>query len=353
MVRFTRSISGAPVKRLLIAAVLLLVIGAYFTRAYGAELPQRSIMLSDNRISASATYRLGFTIPAPEVLGSIKLQFCANDPLFGDPCVAPGGFDVTGSALNAQSGETGFTILPAGTNANTVVLTRVPALASAGGVSYTFASVVNPSSGGTYYGRLQTFSSADASGSENEHGGLAFGIDSNVQLSATVPPYLLFCAAVTIGGFDCANANGSYINFGDLSAQSTASATSQLLTATNGDNGYVISISGSPMTSGNNIINSLSSADVSRPGISQFGLNLVANTTPAVGQNPTGSGAAAPLAAYDQPDFYTFVPGDPVASTPTADDYRKLTTSYIINIDRNQPIGVYASTLTYVCLANF
>jgi hypothetical protein len=126
-----------------------------------------------------------------------------------------------------------------------------------------------------------------------------------------------------------------------------------MLSATNALSGFNINVFGTTMTSGNNTIGAIAAADVSRPGVAQFGLNLVANSTPGVGQNPAGPGSAAPTIGYDVPDIFKFASGDLVASTPTVDDFKRLTASYIINIPNGQPIGAYASTLTYVCLANF
>ena len=339
--------------RLLLVVPLLLAGLLLFSPAYGAGIPQRTLTISDDHPSTSAIYLLEFTIPSSQTLGSIQLQFCSNSPLLGQSCTPPSGFDVSSATLSSQSGETGFAIYPAGTNANTIVLSRVPTLAAAGSVSYTLTGVINPSSLGEYYGRLQTFASSDASGPENDHGGLALSLNSDVQVSTTVPPYLLFCAGVTVTGFDCSTVSGNYINFGNLTSSSTATAESVMVTATNALSGFGITVAGTTMISGNNVINAIAPTDVSRPGVGQFGFNLVANTAPNVGQDPTGPGVATPTANYDSPDFYRFVSGDLIASTPTVDDFRKFTASYIINIPLGQPVGVYASTLTYICLANF
>ncbi len=310
-------------------------------------------MLNDNRTSATATYQLSFTILSPETLGSIKLQFCANDPLIGDPCTVPAGLDASAAVLSQQAGETGFTILTSASDATTLVLTRSASAATLAPSSYTFTTMVNPSAEGTYYGRLQTFASTDATGPDNDHGGLAFSINAPVQINATVPPYLLFCTGVTISSFDCSTASGDYVNFGNLSKAAASSATTQMLTATNAGNGFNITVNGTTMISGTNVINGVSTADVSRPGTSQFGLNLVANTTPSVGSDPTGGGNAAPATGYDTSNFYKFAPGDVVASDVDTDAYRLFTSSYIVNIPNGQPVGVYVATLTYICLANF
>ena len=352
MRQFLGTIRTVQLYRLGIVALLVVIGLFYFSRVYGDDLPLRSLLVSDNSVGATATYTLSFTVPNPETLGSIQLLICANDPLFQDPCTVPPGFDISHATLSSQSGETGFVISP-GTNANTLILTRVPVTASVGAVRYTLTGVINPSANGTYYGRLQTFASTDASGAENDHGGLAFSMNGPVSVHVTVPPYLLFCTGIIITGLRCDTASGNYINFGDFSSTTTSRAQSQMLLATNAQSGYGVQVYGSTLTSGNNIITALANRDVSRPGTSQFGLNLVANQTPSVGMDPAGPGSATPASAYDLPNWYKFSSGDTIASVAAADSYRQLTVSYMVNIPGSQPVGAYVATLTFVCLANF
>ena len=352
VIRQLRSILSS--RLLVITLIALIALGyIYFPRAYSAELPNRSLLLSDNRTSVIATYQLGFEIPATETLGSIELQICSNDPLIGDVCTIPTGFDISSTTLSGQSGATGFTILSSGTNAYTLILTRTPTLAIAGNVTYTLQGVINPTNAGTYYGRLQTFATNDASGSATDRGGIAFSINNSLQISTTVPPYLLFCIGITVSDYDCGTASGNYINFGDFSSTVTSSAQTQMLTATNAASGFGLYVYGPTMTSGNNIINAILTADLSRPGTSQFGLNLVANQTPLVGVNPSGYGIASPTSSYAQPNLFKFVSGDIVASADQPSDYRQFTVSYIVNIPKNQTLGVYVTSLTYLGLANF
>lgn len=351
VIRSLRTIRTSLIIVLLFGAGLLF----FYSRAYGAAvLTNRSLQFSDNRPSHVATYQLSFTIPAAETLGSIELQVCTNSSLEGDPCTAPPGFDISSAVLSNQSGEAGFTILASATNANTIVLTRAPSGTIPGDVvSYTFDNITNPSGTGSFFGRIATFASTDATGASNDFGGLAMSINQEVDINTVVPPYLLFCSGIAITGFDCSTASGDYVNFGNLSSASTATATTQMVTATNASNGYVMQVYGTTMTSGNNVIAAIANPDVSRPGTAQFGLNLVANMTPAIGTDPQGPGSAAALSGYNQPDFFKFASGDSIASTITSDDFRKFTSSYILNIPAGQPIGVYATTLTFVSLANF
>lgn len=338
----------------LVAVLLFTVAGplrVWF--AHGDQLGRRSLTLSDSRASATANYVLDFDGQSGGTVGSIRAQFCSNDPLIGLPCTAPSGFDVSNATLSAQANMTGFSIDTADTTANVLVLTRVPGVAPSGNSTYTLSGVTNPDAAGSYYVRLETFASTDASGSDVDYGGLAFAIGTTVSVSTVVPPYLLFCTGVTIQPYDCGTATGDYIDFGGLSTAKTASGHTQLLVATNAVDGYTTRVVGTTLTSGNNTIPALTSPDVSRTGVSQFGLNLRANGTPPTGSNVQGAGSGTVAASYNQPDFYQFNSGDIVASSLTADNYRLYTASYIVNISKDQAPGVYVSTITYVTLANF
>lgn len=334
---------------------LLLISGLFHSPlVYGDELLQRSLLLSDAGAGATSTYKLDFTISSPVTVGSIEIQFCANDPLFSDPCTIPTGLNTSTAVLGEQTGVNGFSISSTGTSTNTLVLSHIPStIMAAEAVSFTLTGIINPSSDGSYYGRVQTFASMDRNGPENDLGGLAFSIDSALQISATVPPYLLFCGGATIPGLNCSAASGDYIRFGDFNSAITSSAQSQLLAATNAPGGYQIEIYGSTMASGNNIISAMSTRNVSKLDTSEFGLNLVANQTPAIGEDPQGPGNVLPMNAYSQPNWYQFNSGDTLVRVMSADSYKKFTVSYMVNVSSNQIPGVYVATLTYVCLASF
>jgi hypothetical protein len=107
------------------------------------------------------------------------------------------------------------------------------------------------------------------------------------------------------------------------------------------------------MTSGNNTITALSSPTPSLPGISQFGINLRDNSSPQVGEEPAGPGTAAPAPDYNIPNFFTFRPGDTIASSSLSTEFNRLTVSYVANVSADQPVGVYSTTITYLAVAQF
>lgn len=326
--------------------------GRWLQPAYSAELGDRSLRLSDSSVSAQTTYQVSLAVTTPGVFGSIALEFCSNDPIPGQPCTAPSGFDATTASLSSQTGASGFSIDSSST-ANRLVLGRAPVAAGADALQFVFNGITNPSAPGSYFVRLQTFASNDATGQDTDYGGLVFSINNPIAITATVPPYLLFCTGLTIGNFNCANAAGDTIDFGNLSSIRALSGSSQLLVATNAANGYNVTAFGTTLTSGNNIISPLATGDVSRPSTSQFGLNLRANSTPAIGNDPAGPGVGQPTAGYGQPNRFRFASGDTIISSPDPDNVRLYTASYMVNVAATQPAGVYASTITYIALANF
>jgi len=259
-----------------------------------------------------------------------------------------------GATFSAQTGETGFSVHPSSTT-NNIILSRLP-VASASGVpvSFSFNNVINPTNPATYYVRLQTFASTDGTGVATDYGGLAYAVgNNNFAVSAEVPPFLLFCSGITINDNFCNSVTGNYVDFGSLRPTSASSATTELLVATNGASGYTTQLSGNTMISGNNVITSLVANDVSRPGVNQFGLNLRANTTPAVGSDPSGPGTGQPNPAYNIPNQYRFNSGEIIASNALPEDTRLYTVSYLLNISASQPIGIYSTTISYITLANF
>lgn len=317
-----------------------------------AGLLVRSAKVSTGQTGAVANYTFNFDIVSATTIGSISFSFCGNSPLPGEPCDPPVGFDATATSLVSELGETGFSIHPTST-ANQIILTRPTQVPIPGTVTYEMDNITTPTTSGAYFLRIETFATEDATGLGTDFGGLALSSSDIVNINTTVPPYLLFCMGVTITGTDCDTASGSYLNFGELSANSARTGTTQMVVATNAADGYVIVLNGTTMLSGTNAIAALVANDVSRPGTSQFGINLRNNSDPSVGSNVTGGGTGTPTANYNIVNRYRFVPGEQIASAATADAYRKYTVSYIVNVPNGQAPGIYVSTITYITTATF
>lgn len=318
-----------------------------------SNLGARFDQMNDSRPGVTATHRIGFTYTeTSQPVGSVSLEFCSNSPIIGEVCDIPVGLDLSAAILAAQTGETGFS-LHTNTTANRVVLTRPSTNPASVPSTYQFDNVTNPTDVGTYYIRLQTYASDDGTGTEIEFGGIAIAINQPFDVSGEVPPWLEFCVGVTITNFDCASANNFFIDFGFLSTTQARFATSQFVAGTNAEFGYNVTLAGTTLTSGTNTIPGLLSPDSSLPGTSQFGINLRANSSPNIGDNVVGAGSAAPDIKYNTVNQYAYTEGDIIASVSDADAMRKFTVSYITNISPAQAGGVYATTISYICLANF
>lgn len=336
-------------------ALLLLVAPTFaFVPVYAvAGLVNRSLLIGDSKASAVTTYEFQFDLTLGGSLGSIRYEFCANNPLPFQPCTVPSGLDISSATLTSQTGETGFIIDPLST-ANDLLLSRIPSAATPQTVTYDFSGVVNPDTGpATYYVRVLTYASLNGTGPTTEEAGLAFAITTDFSVTAYVPPYLLFCVGITISSHNCATASGDSINFGTLSSASPKFATSQMAGSTNGVGGIAISVIGTTMTSGINTIDALTTRGPSIAGFNQFGINLRDNVAPNVGINPNGPGTILAVGNYNVPDEFVFNSGDQIANSPLSTEFNTLTASYIVNIDANQDPGVYTSTITYVATATF
>jgi len=333
----------------LLVIVIGFAISVLPSLAQAAALNNRSMNVHDTAVSAVTQHDFSFTMPAGVSVGSIRIEYC-TEPLPVLACVGPTGLDASSASLLSQSGETGFTMLPP--TSNVMILSRPPALTSAGTAVYTFAPVTNPSPLNSFYARIELFPTVDATGPSSDYGAVASTTTRGVHITTEVPPILNFCVAVTIPG-DCSTANGSFIELGDLSPAQTASATSQMLIGTNAPFGYTVFVAGTTMTAGTKTIAALGLPSVSQKGSAQFGLNLRANTTPNVGAEPSGVGIATATPNYGSPNHYMFGSGDIIATSAGSTDYNTFTHSYIINIPSNQTGGIYSTTLTYICTGSF
>ena len=317
-----------------------------------AQLQDRALTLSDNQASNTATWRFNMRFTEASDVAAISMQVCTNDPLPENPCTIPTGLDMSNAVLQKQTGNTGFSLSPSST-ANQLILQRSGTTVATTLSTYTFGNILNPTVQGSYYVRIQTYDTSYVAGAGNNYGGIAFAISENVRISATVPPYLLFCVGVTIAGLDCENVSGYYVDFGEFTSRQATQGRTQMLASTNARDGYTIRVNGPTLTSGNNVITNLVGSEASRPGTSQFGMNLRANSSPVGGIDVAGVGGGLPTNGYNQINAYRYNTGDVVATSRTPDNARKYTATYIVNVARTQSPGVYVSTLTYIALGSF
>ena len=349
--------SRSTVKFRLIFFLFLIItfVGVPLTKVNASNLGLRSIQMSTSVSDATnVTYIIGFTNNVPMNIGSVKLLFCSNSPILLDPCDPPNGFsgrNTTVSALGNQ-GITDFYLNPAVDNY--VILSRPSAqVLSPSNVRVILNGFHNPSGTGTFYARIYVYSSTDASGDYLDAGGFALSTAESITLSTTVPPFLYFCAADSFSGYDCSTGSSFANQLGTFSRTQTSFATSQFIIGTNAAYGLNVSVEGTTLTAGNDTIRALLVASLSKAGVSQFGFNLRANTSPGVGQDPVGPGVAIISSEYNTANYFKFSTGDTIVHSLGVVDAEKFTSSYIVNIGQDTLPGFYTTTITYICIGNF
>jgi len=332
---------------------LLLAILIFVAPASAAmRFQERSLYMKSSQPSATTSYTVSFRYMSPAAVGSVNLLFCI-DPIPYHECVTPPGLDVSNATLVDQTGETGFTISEKSTNH--IVLTRAPGVITGVGASYTFDNIVNPSSQNESFAiRLRSHASLNASGPQIDFGSVKGQVADGVGIETQVPPMLIFCLAQNVSD-NCADTNDTFFtDMGQLDSGTTLVAQSQMAVGTNATGGFAITANGTPPTAGTNVIAAPTVPTPSQPGTNQFGINLVENTSPAVGLNPEGTWANAIASTdYGQPDMYKYVPGDVVAYSPNVSLMKKFTVSYIVNSSPNLRAGVYTTTITYIASGRF
>lgn len=147
------------------------------------------------------------------------------------------------------------------------------------------------------------------------------------------------------------------LDLGALSPSETKFASHTMVVETDASNGFTVILSGNPLTLSGGIteIDGIgATAQPSAAGTKQFGINLVSNTSPAVGANPTGSAPIGSAAnQYNESDKFAFLSNSAVATSSTAVNSTIFTVSYIANISSDTPNGNYVSTLTYEATVNY
>jgi hypothetical protein len=341
-----------------------------------------------------------FTIPTTADVGSIKFQYCTTAAPVpnGTGCLAPAGIDTSGITMTNEAGATGFSgMTPSSEDdpsdgANNVLVLRRAApqnITATTDVSYQLDKVVNPSAAMTFFVRISTYGTTDGSGAVVDSGTVAAATSTQIHLTGTMPESLVFCAGakvdLTNGVPDCNTVTTGDVAFDRLfSPTDTALATSQMAASTNAGQGYTITVNGTTLTSGSNTITGMATNDISKHGVSQFGMNLVANDGTAYTDAPNLSNMTAALepnaadvslasdgvslngrahpgydAAGTHDGTFQFNSGDAVADsgyntgTPIGSDSQIFTVSYIANVPGNQPAGGYSTTLTYICTPTF
>lgn len=310
----------------------ILIFSAYPQVIKAASLTAVSDVLTRLKTSETSNHAIQFTTPTGIAnTDTIELTFAG----FNIASVVTGDVTIEGAAVTSA--------VPAG---QVLTITAgVANIVAPGGIAHIVISnnhITNPVAG-TY-----TISIA---GSFGDTGALAIAIitDDQVVVSTTIDPYISF--AITQNSVTLTKNGGGNPDWNNTGYNNGAANT--LAAATNGLSGYSISYNGATLSFGGNTIDAMAAQAASTTGIEQFGINLKQNTIPATGAEPVGSGTPSP--GYDTANQYKYIVGTPttLASTGGVSAVTTYTVTYIANVAPETQYGVYNTTITYICTANY
>ena len=155
--------------------------------------------------------------------------------------------------------------------------------------------------------------------------------------------------------------NGGTYDLGVLDASVTGAAAATFSVRNYLSSGYIVTLSGSAPSStsgGTHTLTALSAQTGSSPGTEQFGVNMVANSNPAIGTDPSQApdssfSFGSATNGYATANLYKFVPGDTVAFSSKSSGQTNYTLSIIANVQRSTPAGQYGGSLNLQVVPTF
>jgi hypothetical protein len=319
----------------------VVIFASFSTNAFAAQITGRSLTIGSSVASASTTYAFAFTVPSATVIKSASFTACTTA---SGACTTPSGFTITGSSLTAQptglGSGSGWTASTA-TAGSLRILNAANATAPSGSQAVSFSAVTNQSTANaTFFVRMSTFSDA-AWTTPIDTGTVAASTAGQITVTASIDESVTFTlAAATVA-------------LGTLTTSGTGTGTSSMTASTNAASGYSVTVNGTTLTSGGNTIAALASPTASTLNTPQFGINLMSNTTPAIGTAASGAGTGVAATGYNTTNLFKFVTGDTVASATVPTNSNTFTTSYIANVNGAAAAGAYSTLLTYIATANY
>lgn len=221
--------------------------------AKAGQMTERSIMMSNSKLSASSSYTVSFKPTLTTTIKRIVVDFCEGSPIIGADCtnemedmVVP----TTGTISVLLNGAAGTNFTVSGTDGTTdeVILSsatgRTITTAASDVVSFVIPGITNESANaGSFYARLVTYDADNTAYADNsvgayiDAGGVALSTTEDITINARVQEQLTFCAGATVlytGISNCSTGwNGQTIDLGVLTSGSTA--TTPVSTATDGN----------------------------------------------------------------------------------------------------------------------
>ena len=156
--------------------------------------------------------------------------------------------------------------------------------------------------------------------------------------------------------FTVSNTN---VALGTLTPNTTKTANSTFSVQAYLSHGYSVINASDPPVNNSHTMNTLTIPGASTAGTEQFGINLVANTSPTTfGADPVRSpdntfSFGLVSADYNTPNMYKYLKGDTIAYSTSSTSATNYTVSYIFNISDVTPGGSYSMHHVLVATATY
>jgi hypothetical protein len=333
----------------------LILSGGHTLTVHAAGIVSASNTMSSLTVSATSTHAIAFTSPTganqntDTIIVTFPTDFNFTSKTIGTVSFTHGattGLETT-ETLAATPSATDWGAVFSGTQ-NRVLTLTAPTDGTGAAVlapndkiiiSYTAANSINPSSPGSYQ--------ITVGGTFGDTGTITVNIltSNQVDISAVVQQSLTFSLSDTSVGFGSLSAGSARYATGDTLGGGSEIEAHNLIVGTNAANGYSMSVGGTTLTSGSNVITAIGAVNsASNVGSEQFGLRMTATGGIGVVSAPY----AASGFAYDTGAF-----PDTIATATGASANTTYSARYLANITANTEAGNYTATVTYVATANY
>lgn len=145
-------------------------------------------------------------------------------------------------------------------------------------------------------------------------------------------------------------------DFGPFSSAAATTSTTTFEVINYTSYGYIVQVYGNPPANGSYEIDAMSSTGPSQVNTEQYGINLVANTSPvSFGANPNNGsfGFGQANDNYDNANNYRYVSGETIAEAPKSSGKTTYTISYIINVNALSHGGKYTANQTLIVIGTY
>ncbi|MEO6513242.1 MAG: hypothetical protein ABIR37_01025 [Candidatus Saccharimonadales bacterium] len=333
----------------------------------------RSVTLGSSQPSATGvSYHVALTADSGYSLRTIVIDFCSNSPLAGQTCTAPTGFSVgapTAANLLVNGSTPGGTWTPSSQNSGrTFVYTGSATTAVSAGntISFDITSVTNPSTTGSFYGRIFMYTTASPTYSATstdifaETGSVALSTASGIGFIFQVPESLQFCVYKTA----CGDAPNVALGHGPqtiLDPSQVDTDTAKFSVSTNAVNGITVIGSSTPLAIPSHIFAGISPnyTPLSLPaGTEAWGLRV----DPAFGSlaadfNLWDPGSAGLLSYANclYTNEFSYTGGCPITRQDTAGpvNNEELTITFGATTSPTTPSGEYTAKMILVAVGSF